>query len=682
MRAASTSGETRTPPSPTPRPALSAAEPAGVAPRHGGHEGARRRLGGGQPVVRREEVSGSRSPPPTPGRPHPPAAPRRAPGPRPARPGRPAAPASRRHPAAPTARRRRRYARRAPTARRGRGRAARVGPVGEQAHRLAQVVAHGWGSFLSSSTHTSRAPGKEGSGGGLPPAAGPEARRPSVRGPARPVGTSGTGARAPHRSRQHRAADDEQPRAGVADAGDDVGDVVGALVEPCGQHEHRHEEDRQRPRARGGGVGEGEQGQGAVRRDRGADVARRKLWSGTSPGSRIRTGAGRARSGGCRRRRSRRCRPRRAPRRPAGARCDARRRRPAPRAPRRPCRPGCRPAGCRRRPPPPARGALVGDAARETSSSHPPTEEASVWVSSQPTPSTTATSTTQVRTRRPRWPAGPGRATRARPGWSWWRASGQSGAPGARSPRSAAPTEALARHAEVAAGADWARDPPAHDLPRRHDHPRARAGGAARPRRPLAGHPHGLRPRGRRAGRRAAAPPGLPPGRSGLGGDPAHLRPHRARLGGARPAPLPRRAARPARHGRSTPIGEPADLGATPQEQADRLALFRADAIVADAELLRAHLGVERWSVLGHPSAASACCTTSPWRRGRWPRATSPAGCRRSPARSTTSTPRPTRPSWSATGSSTSATPPTATVCDACTTWPPRAASSCPAATG
>ncbi|WP_228943436.1 alpha/beta fold hydrolase [Nocardioides sp. Leaf374] len=51
--------------------------------------------------------------------------------------------------------------------------------------------------------------------------------------------------------------------------------------------------------------------------------------------------------------------------------------------------------------------------------------------------------------------------------------------------------------------------------------------------------------------------------------------------------------------GRSTPVGEPADLGATPQEQADRLALFRADAIVADAELLRAHLGVERWSVLG-----------------------------------------------------------------------------------
>lgn len=49
--------------------------------------------------------------------------------------------------------------------------------------------------------------------------------------------------------------------------------------------------------------------------------------------------------------------------------------------------------------------------------------------------------------------------------------------------------------------------------------------------------------------------------------------------------------------GRSTPVG---DLpGMTPQEQATYLTRFRADAIVADAELLRAALGVERWSVLG-----------------------------------------------------------------------------------
>ncbi len=49
--------------------------------------------------------------------------------------------------------------------------------------------------------------------------------------------------------------------------------------------------------------------------------------------------------------------------------------------------------------------------------------------------------------------------------------------------------------------------------------------------------------------------------------------------------------------GRSSPVGRL--TGMTPQEQADRLALFRADAIVADAELLRVALGVDRWSVLG-----------------------------------------------------------------------------------
>ncbi len=48
--------------------------------------------------------------------------------------------------------------------------------------------------------------------------------------------------------------------------------------------------------------------------------------------------------------------------------------------------------------------------------------------------------------------------------------------------------------------------------------------------------------------------------------------------------------------GRSSPVGS---VPGTPAEQAERLALYRADAIVADAELLRAHLGVDRWSVLG-----------------------------------------------------------------------------------
>ncbi|MGZ8737362.1 MAG: alpha/beta fold hydrolase [Nocardioides sp.] len=49
--------------------------------------------------------------------------------------------------------------------------------------------------------------------------------------------------------------------------------------------------------------------------------------------------------------------------------------------------------------------------------------------------------------------------------------------------------------------------------------------------------------------------------------------------------------------GRSTPIGSLP--GRTPQQQADHLVHFRADAIVADCELLREALGVDRWSVLG-----------------------------------------------------------------------------------
>lgn len=48
--------------------------------------------------------------------------------------------------------------------------------------------------------------------------------------------------------------------------------------------------------------------------------------------------------------------------------------------------------------------------------------------------------------------------------------------------------------------------------------------------------------------------------------------------------------------GRSTPVGA---LPGTAAEQADYLSHFRADAIVADCELLREALGVEQWSVLG-----------------------------------------------------------------------------------
>jgi pimeloyl-ACP methyl ester carboxylesterase len=59
--------------------------------------------------------------------------------------------------------------------------------------------------------------------------------------------------------------------------------------------------------------------------------------------------------------------------------------------------------------------------------------------------------------------------------------------------------------------------------------------------------------------------------------------------------------------GRSTPIG---DLpGMTPQQQADYLALFRADSIVRDAELVRKAMGVEKWSVLGQ-SFGGFCAMT------------------------------------------------------------------------
>jgi pimeloyl-ACP methyl ester carboxylesterase len=58
--------------------------------------------------------------------------------------------------------------------------------------------------------------------------------------------------------------------------------------------------------------------------------------------------------------------------------------------------------------------------------------------------------------------------------------------------------------------------------------------------------------------------------------------------------------------GRSSPIGHMEQLGAA--EQADRMACFRADSIVRDAELIRAQLGVDRWSVLGQ-SFGGFCVT-------------------------------------------------------------------------
>jgi pimeloyl-ACP methyl ester carboxylesterase len=59
--------------------------------------------------------------------------------------------------------------------------------------------------------------------------------------------------------------------------------------------------------------------------------------------------------------------------------------------------------------------------------------------------------------------------------------------------------------------------------------------------------------------------------------------------------------------GRSTPIG--ALAGKTPEQQANHLALHRADAIVRDAEWIRRELGVTRWSVLGQ-SFGGLCVTT------------------------------------------------------------------------
>jgi pimeloyl-ACP methyl ester carboxylesterase len=50
--------------------------------------------------------------------------------------------------------------------------------------------------------------------------------------------------------------------------------------------------------------------------------------------------------------------------------------------------------------------------------------------------------------------------------------------------------------------------------------------------------------------------------------------------------------------GRSTPVGSEIP-GGSPQAQASYLTHFRADSIVRDAELVRAELGGDRWSVLG-----------------------------------------------------------------------------------
>jgi pimeloyl-ACP methyl ester carboxylesterase len=59
--------------------------------------------------------------------------------------------------------------------------------------------------------------------------------------------------------------------------------------------------------------------------------------------------------------------------------------------------------------------------------------------------------------------------------------------------------------------------------------------------------------------------------------------------------------------GRSTPVGALPEM--SPQQQARYLSHFRADAIVQDAEWIRAELGVQRWSVLGQ-SFGGFCALT------------------------------------------------------------------------
>jgi pimeloyl-ACP methyl ester carboxylesterase len=67
--------------------------------------------------------------------------------------------------------------------------------------------------------------------------------------------------------------------------------------------------------------------------------------------------------------------------------------------------------------------------------------------------------------------------------------------------------------------------------------------------------------------------------------------------------------------GRSTPVGE--IPGETPAAQAAYLADFRADSIVRDAELIRAELGGQRWSVLGQSFGGFSSMTYLLSRRAR-----------------------------------------------------------------
>jgi pimeloyl-ACP methyl ester carboxylesterase len=59
--------------------------------------------------------------------------------------------------------------------------------------------------------------------------------------------------------------------------------------------------------------------------------------------------------------------------------------------------------------------------------------------------------------------------------------------------------------------------------------------------------------------------------------------------------------------GRSSPLGP--TIEGSPEDQAEYLSCFRADAIVRDAEIIRKEMGIERWSVLGQ--SFGGFCVTS-----------------------------------------------------------------------
>src|SRR3954449_5987505 len=113
-----------------------------------------------------------------------------------------------------------------------------------------------------------------------------------------------------------------------------------------------------------------------------------------------------------------------------------------------------------------------------------------------------------------------------------------------------------------------ARDPRARDRrPRVRDSARPRADGRR--------DDHGLRPRGRGAGRTRQAVPRLPPGRAGERGAAADDAEH-ALLAAARPEGLPRAVTRPAGHrafdaGRDAPWADARAAGGVPEAAPRRL---------------------------------------------------------------------------------------------------------------